>query len=108
MDTLRVEKKNDYAIVYLDNGKANVLNLKAIQEIRHLFSTLKTDDSVRGVIFTGKPHYFSAGLDVIELLRFDETGIEGFRREFLGMVVDLTRFPKAFISAISGHSPAGG
>ena len=52
--------------------------------------------------------FFSAGLDLIELYDYDEIKIRKFWIDFLALVSILTSFKKPLISAISGHSPAGG
>ena len=108
MDHINIKKKNDYAVVYLDRGKVNAMNHAMVVEIRKTFDQLKNDTEVRGVIITGKPHYFSAGLDVIELYQYDADQIRAFWLDFLGMMIDLTKFNKPAIAAISGYSPAGG
>ncbi len=108
METIQLTKKKDYAIVQLNRGKANAINHKMVQEIRTIFHTLASDDAVRGVIITGQPHFFSAGLDVIELYSYDYNKMGSFFEDFGNMYIALARFPKPTIAAITGHSPAGG
>lgn len=108
MEFLNITKKEDYAIVQFDRGKANVLNHQMVKEIRQAFKELDADDTVRGLILTGKPHFFSAGLDLIELYGYDQEKIKAFFFDFSSMFIDLMKFSKPSISAITGHSPAGG
>lgn len=108
MEFVKITRKNDYAIVSLDRGKVNALNHQMVSEIREAISHLKNDDDVRGAIITGKPHYFSAGLDLIELYQYDRQKIKEFWIDFMGMMIDLAAYEKPLIAAISGHSPAGG
>ncbi|MDX2301846.1 MAG: enoyl-CoA hydratase/isomerase family protein [Microscillaceae bacterium] len=108
METLQISYQKEYAIVQLDRGKVNPINHQMVQEIRSTFQELATNEQVRGVIITGKPNYFSAGLDVIELYGYDEVKIRQFFFDFGSMYVDLAKFPKPLICAITGHSPAGG
>ena len=108
MNTLELINKKDYAIVRMNRGKVNAINAEMVRELREVFHALKEDASVKGVILTGQPHYFSAGLDLIELIRYDQDQIRGFFTAFGGLYLDLVQFPKPFISAISGHAPAGG
>jgi Delta3-Delta2-enoyl-CoA isomerase len=105
---VKVHRKESLAVVELDRGKVNAINHSMVQEIRLTFKELQNDPGIRGVIITGKQHYFSAGLDVIELYGYDYDQIKHFWTDFLGMMVDLTRFSKPLIAAISGHCPAGG
>lgn len=108
MDFVKITRKNTYAIVELDRGKVNALNHQMVMEIREAIGQLKNDDSVRGAIITGKPHYFSAGLDLIELHQYDREKIKEFWSDFMGMMIDLATYERPLIAAISGHSPAGG
>lgn len=108
MQYLQLIQKGDYAIVQLDRGKVNAINRDMVDEIRETFKKLAADDTVKGVIITGKPHYFSAGLDVIELYGYDEAQMNDFLVAFGTMHIELARFEKPLVAAITGHSPAGG
>ncbi len=108
MKFIKTEKKNNYTIVEIDRGKVNAINHEMVSEIRSTFKKIETDSSIQGVILTGKPHYFSAGLDLIELYQYDHAQSEAFFEAFGLMHIELVKFTKPFICAISGHSPAGG
>ncbi|MEL6986919.1 MAG: enoyl-CoA hydratase/isomerase family protein [Bacteroidota bacterium] len=108
MDFIKTEIKDDYALVHMDRGKVNALNHQFVEEIRTTFKTLEADDKVRGVILLGKPHYFSAGLDVIELYEYDKEKMDAFFISFGSMHIELAKFSKPFICGVTGHSPAGG
>lgn len=108
METLKIFPKEGYVIVQMDRGKVNAINRQMVDELRTTFKNLAEDDQVKGVILTGKPHFFSAGLDVIELYQYDETQMNDFLVAFGSMHIEMARFPKPFVCAITGHSPAGG
>ena len=108
MKTIEVIYKEEYAIVQLNRGKVNAINFEMVQELRETFSNLGKNDAVKGVILTGKPHYFSAGLDLIELFQYDKDQIRHFFTSFGALYLELVQFKKPFISSITGHSPAGG
>ncbi|WP_299439357.1 enoyl-CoA hydratase/isomerase family protein [uncultured Aquimarina sp.] len=108
MQTIKIERKQNYAIVQLSRGKVNAINHEMTREIRQAFAELETDDTVKGVIITGTPHFFSAGLDVIELYSYDKPKMNEFFNDFGGMYIQLAKFTKPFICAITGYSPAGG
>ena len=67
MNTLQIEYKNDFAIVRIDNGKVNAISSQLSADIRDTFLQLEKDEKVKGLMLTGRPHCFSAGLDVMEL-----------------------------------------
>jgi 3,2-trans-enoyl-CoA isomerase len=108
MQTLKRIDNPGYTILQMDRGKVNALNAAMVAELREAFRDLESDPSVRGVILAGKPHYFSAGLDLIELIGYDERQISDFFEAFGSLYVQLARFPKPLVCAITGHSPAGG
>ncbi len=108
MNTVEVTYKDDYAIVQMNRGKVNAINFEMVQELRDVFHALEENTDMKGVILTGQPHYFSAGLDLIELFQYDKDQIRDFFTSFGALYLELVQFTKPFISAISGHSPAGG
>ena len=82
MNTLNITLKEDYVIVQLNRGKVNAVNLEMVRDLNKAFQSFKKDDSVRGVILTGQPHFFTAGLDVIELYSYDKETIRAMFIEF--------------------------
>ena len=108
METLKISRKKDYAIIHLDRGKVNAINFQMVEELYSTIQSFKSDSAVQGVIITGKPHFFSAGLDVIELYGYDAEKIQSFFKLFSDLHIELVQFPKPLISAITGHAPAGG
>ncbi|MEM7550168.1 MAG: enoyl-CoA hydratase/isomerase family protein [Bacteroidota bacterium] len=108
METLNITRKENYAITQLSRGKANPINAQMVNELREVFSDFSNDDTIGGIILTGTPGFFSAGLDVIELYGYNEQEIRDFLYAFGSLHVEMTRFSKPFICAITGYCPAGG
>lgn len=108
MQTLEITKKEDYVIIQIKRAKVNAINQQMVDEIRTCFKEFDADDSVRGVILTGIPNIFSAGLDLIELYNYDEEQMRTFLIAFGSMHIEMVQFSKPYICAITGHSPAGG
>ncbi len=108
METLILEKKENYLIVQLNRGRSNPINGKMVEELRQLIRDVEKDDSILGMIFTGQRNFFCVGLDVLELYHYDAPAMAKFWTDFTDMVHELTAFSKPLISAITGHSPAGG
>jgi enoyl-CoA hydratase/carnithine racemase len=63
---------------------------------------------VRGLVVSGAPGRFSAGLDVPALLGRDAAGIAAFTRTFFECLAACAECPVPVVSAITGHCPAGG
>lgn len=94
--------------IVLDRGKSNAMDINMIQQLRKVIDNCKVDEGIFGIILTGKEGFFSAGLDLIALYDYNHMEMEELWNTFLSLVHDLLCFPKPFISAISGHAPAGG
>ena len=108
MSNLIITKKEGYTIVQMNRGKVNAINREMVIELQQTFQSLEEDVDVKGVILSGQPHYFSAGLDLIELYEYNKEEISDFFNVFGSLYLQLVQFKKPFISAITGHSPAGG
>ena len=108
IETLKITRRDQYAVVQLNRGKANPVNHQMVNELQLTFEAIENDVEIGGVILTGTPNFFSAGLDVIELYSYNEDQIRSFMLDFGAMHVQLSRFSKPFICAIPGHCPAGG
>lgn len=108
MNTIELIEKEGYTIVRLNRGKANAINFEMVQELRETFQALEVTIDVKGVILTGKEHFFSAGLDLVELIQYDKPTMDDFFKAFGSLYTQMLRFKKPLIAAITGHSPAGG
>jgi 3,2-trans-enoyl-CoA isomerase len=107
METLKIIKKKNYAIVEINNGKVNAINEPLGRDLIEAFSQLGEDDEVKGVILAGRPNCFSAGLDIVSLAQADREGGKNFWRAYLGAIQTMIRFPKPLVCAITGYAPAG-
>ncbi|MCP4122727.1 MAG: enoyl-CoA hydratase/isomerase family protein [Bacteroidetes bacterium] len=94
--------------IQLNRGKANAINMDLVTEMRQIFRETSQDDGVSGVLLTGKEHFFSAGLDIVELYDYDASAFESFWENFMHVIYELTAFDKPMVAAVTGHAPAGG
>lgn len=108
MNTIKVTIKDHLSIITLDRGKSNALNREMITELNDMLKNIAEEQTVSGVIITGKDQFFSAGLDLIELYNYTEEEATAFWHLFLDFVATITAFKKPIVAAINGHSPAGG
>jgi len=108
MNTIKVTIKDRLAIITLNRGKSNAMNREMITELTDLFKNIEKDDNIGGVMITGQEHFFSAGLDLIELYHFNEEEVKSFWELFFIFAATIVSFKKPLAAAINGHSPAGG
>ena len=81
METLKITRKENYALVQLRRGKANPINHQMVKDLITIFTALQEEAEMKGVILTGTPNFFSAGLDVVELYDYDEDQMRSFRSD---------------------------
>jgi 3,2-trans-enoyl-CoA isomerase len=108
MNTINVTIKDRLALITLNRGKSNALNREMITELTDMLYNIGNDDNIGGVVITGKEHFFSAGLDLIELYSYNAEEIKSFWKLFLDFGAKITAFKKPMVAAINGHAPAGG
>ena len=108
METLKITIQDNVAIIAMDRGKSNAMNEQMLDELKKMIVSIEQDANIYGAILTGKQGFFTAGLDLIELFGYNEAQMKTFWSKFLDLIKTLTSFKKPLISAISGHSPAGG
>lgn len=106
-NTIKVERKENYAIVQLDGGKVNEINTAMVRDLKHVFNALDGDASVRGLILSGRPHGFSAGLDIVNIVTGGVEKAKEFWIEYYDALRAMIRFSKPFVCAITGYAPAG-
>jgi 3,2-trans-enoyl-CoA isomerase len=108
MSTFQLTVNERLATIMLDRGRSNPINHQMIKELTSRIKELEMDDSIGGVIITGKEGFFSSGIDLIEAYEYSEEQSREFWTDFLTLQAALAAFKKPLVAAISGHSPAGG
>jgi 3,2-trans-enoyl-CoA isomerase len=108
MNTINVTIKDRLALITLNRGKSNALNREMITELNDMMLNIENDANIGGVVITGRGHFFSAGLDLIELYGYNEDEIAAFWVLFLQFTARIIAFKKPLVAAVNGHSPAGG
>jgi 3,2-trans-enoyl-CoA isomerase len=108
MSTFQLRITDRLATITLDRGRSNPINHQLVKDLTACIQELDADDNVGGVILTGKPGFFSSGIDLIEAYNYDEEQVKEFWTDFLALPAALASFKKPLVAAINGHSPAGG
>ena len=108
MNTFQTTIQGRLVTISLNRGRSNAINHEMVKELDACIKTLENDDSVGGVILTGKEGFFSSGIDLIEAYDYNEEQSRQFWIDFLALQNTLAAFRKPIVAAISGHSPAGG
>lgn len=108
MNFIRTSIEDHIFHIMLDRGKSNAMHLEMVQELIGALEIAESDPSIEGLVLSGKENFFSSGLDLITLYEYDEDQMRLFWTTFISLLHKLVCFPKPAVSAITGHSPAGG
>lgn len=111
--TFRYEEDAGVATITLDRpDRLNALTFDVYAELRDLFATLVTRDSVNAIIITGAGRGFCSGGDVEaiigELLRRDMPQLVEFTRMTGALIRNMRAVPKPVIAAINGVAAGAG
>jgi enoyl-CoA hydratase len=100
---LTVEEDGDVAVVRIDHGRVNALDLELLEAL-----TSAVTGSDRALVITGTGSAFSAGVDLRRILdggaRYTEDFLAALSRTFRA-VFD---HPRPTVAAVNGHAIAGG
>jgi len=91
----------------LDRPPVNALNPALVSELDRALADAEANGA-NGVVLSGRPGLFTAGLDVPALLQLDERSMREFWTDFFGLLERLARSELMICAALTGHSPAGG
>lgn len=105
---VHVEHQDGCAVVRMDSGKVNAMDLALCDELTQVFSGLPDDPSTGAVVLTGNARAFCAGVDLRAIV---EGGPE-HARQFVASLSDcfeaVLRCPLPVVAAVAGHAIAGG
>lgn len=91
----------------LARAPVNALDPQLVAELLEAVRTAPAQGA-RGLVLSGRPGMFSAGLDVPALLQLQRPQMQAFWRDYVNLCAALARSPVPVVAALTGHSPAGG
>jgi len=103
---LRIERRDDIAIVRLAHPPVNALSAQVREELFAALASLRDDPGVRGVVIAGQGRAFSAGADVSEFQA--APGAFADRRDPADITALIEAFDKPVMAAIHGFALGGG
>ncbi len=106
--TVKVSVADGILYVRLSRAHGNAINDALLEELVAAFREARADEAVRGALLGAEGKLFCPGLDLQELLAYDRPAMERFLNRFAGCLMEMYRFPKPLVAALSGHALAGG
>jgi len=104
---LEVIRHDAIAELRMARPPVNALDAELVRTLRAAVEAAPAQGA-RGIVLSGRPGMFSAGLDVPSLLQLNLEQLTAFWQDFFGLCASLASSPIPVVAAIGGHSPAGG
>jgi len=101
------ERSGAIGRLQLDDGGANAMQDVWLEEVGALLDEAESDAS-HSLIVTGRPGFFSAGLDLKILPKLQPEEMRRSMDRFMETMRRFFLFPKPVIAASTGHAIAGG
>jgi enoyl-CoA hydratase len=102
-----VKLAGDVAILRLNNGKANAIDVALLDQLDKFLGALD-HVGARAAVVTGYDRFFSAGLALPSLIALDRAQMHAFITRFNETMLRLYEAPVPLVAAINGHAIAGG
>lgn len=106
--SVHVEHRDGCAVVRMDAGKVNAMDLALCDELTAVFRRLPDDPSVRAVLLTGNGRAFCAGVDLRAIVEGGQAHARAFVASLAACFEAVLRCPLPVVAAVDGHAIAGG
>ena len=104
---LKFEEKENIFYLFMNHNKVNSLDIEFCQALIDKLKEVETS-AAKAVVLTGNEKVFSAGVDLLRLVKEDNQYLENFIEILSDLFIKLFTFSKPLIAAINGHAIAGG
>lgn len=109
MSTISVSYQDGIAIVLLNRGVTNALDLDLVNDLDRQLDRVTKDTGVRAMVLgSASDKFFSIGFDIRKMFEYPRQDFETFFRAFNRVSLRLYTLPKPTAAAMTGHAVAGG
>jgi len=98
---------NHIATLATDDGKVNVMSNDWLQQFSRSLDDVCASGA-KALIITGRPRFFSAGLDLKAVMQMDAAALKKQLDYFAQVALKLYGLPVPTIALVTGHAIAGG
>jgi len=106
---ITLEQHERVAIVRLNRGTTNPLNLDLLEQLGDALLRVRQDSRVHSLVLaSSNQKFFSIGFDLPHLFGLSRKDFSVFFRRFNDVCLDLYTLPKPTVAALEGHATAGG
>ncbi len=107
MATIGFERDGECGIIRMDDGKANAMDAAFFAGLDRAMDEAEAS-RCRGLVFAGRPGFFSGGLNVKTLPTLDPGQLKQLHRSFAHTMARAALLPVPTVAACAGHAVAGG
>ncbi len=107
MATIGFERDGECGIIRMDDGKANAMDAAFFAGLDRAMDEAEAS-GCRGLVFAGRPGFFSGGLNVKTLPTLDPGQLKQLHRSFAHTMARAALLPVPTAAACAGHAVAGG
>ena len=107
MEKVTYSLADGIAQITMDDGKANAMNWRFFEEMGKSMDQAE-NDGAKALVITGRPGFFSGGLDLKLLTTLPASEMGDFFITFARTMLRVFSFPVPTIATITGHAIAGG
>jgi len=107
MEKVTYSLKDGIAQITMDDGKANSMNWIFFEEMGKSLDQAENDEA-KLLVITGRPGFFSGGLDLKLLPTLSASEMGDFATTFARTMLRVFSFPVPTIAVSTGHAVAGG
>ena len=102
--TIEIEQSHETMIVILNRPKLNLFNGQMLEELIHVWHSLRTNSGIRFVILTARGNHFSAGVDLEEFSKTDFTPEDARYQQLAGheLMRSLENLEQITVCALQG------
>ena len=109
MSMMSVDYRDTVAIVKLNRGVTNALNLELVNELGALLEKMEHDPGTSALVLgSSNDKFLSIGFDIPHLFDLPRQDFETFYSAINRMYLRLYTLPMPTVAAITGHAVAGG
>ncbi len=108
MNYILTSQKDGIVTLTLNRGKVNALNETLVEELHGVLTNFTKDNNVKSIIITGQGNFFTFGFDIPEILSYSKEDFIRYLTKFTDLYTYIFLYPKPIISALNGHTIAGG
>jgi enoyl-CoA hydratase len=101
---VHIEQRDGVRIVHMRFGRANAMNRGMLDALGGALD----DGDPQPTVLTGEGKVFCAGLDLVQLDRYEREEFETFLTRFSRTMIQVLTTPYPLVAAVNGHAVAGG